>query len=108
MRMQDIRAIVTGGASGLGRAVADDIVAAGGRVVLFDVNHALGSAAVAELGTHASFATVDVTDEAAVGAAVTRGAGDGGLDLCVNCAESAGRSAWSAGTGPCRATSSAR
>jgi len=87
MRMQDIRAIVTGGASGLGRAVADDIVAAGGRVVLFDVNEAAGRAAVAELGAAASFAAVDVTDEGAVAAAVAAAAQAlGGLNLTVNCA----------------------
>jgi NAD(P)-dependent dehydrogenase (short-subunit alcohol dehydrogenase family) len=85
--MNDIRAIVTGGASGLGRAVADDIVAAGGRVALFDVNQSAGAAAVAELGTHASFTAVDVTDESVVAAAVSAASqAMGGLDLCVNCA----------------------
>jgi NAD(P)-dependent dehydrogenase (short-subunit alcohol dehydrogenase family) len=87
MRMQDIRAIVTGGASGLGRAVADDIVAAGGRVVLLDVNQSLGSAAVTELGASASFIAVDVTDEGSVSAAVSSAAqAMGGLNLAVNCA----------------------
>jgi len=87
MRMQDIRAIVTGGASGLGRAVADDVVAAGGKVALFDVNEAAGAAAVAELGARSSFTAVDVTDEAAVRGAVGAAAeGMGGLDLVVNCA----------------------
>jgi NAD(P)-dependent dehydrogenase (short-subunit alcohol dehydrogenase family) len=87
MRMQDVRAIVTGGASGLGRAVADEVVAAGGRVVLFDVNETAGAAAVAELGARAAFAKVDVTDEAAVNAAVDAAvARMGGLDLAVSCA----------------------
>ena len=38
MHLQDTRAIITGGASGLGQAVAENIIAAGGRVALLDVN----------------------------------------------------------------------
>jgi len=87
MHMQTIRAIVTGGVSGLGRAVADEVVAAGGSVVMFDVNETAGAAAVAELGPRSFFTAVDVRDEAAVrdavGAAVEQ---MGGLDLLVNCA----------------------
>ena len=38
MQIQDVRAIVTGGASGLGLATARTIVQGGGKVALFDVN----------------------------------------------------------------------
>ena len=38
MQMQDVRAVVSGGASGLGLAVAESVVGAGGRVALLDVN----------------------------------------------------------------------
>jgi NAD(P)-dependent dehydrogenase (short-subunit alcohol dehydrogenase family) len=87
MKIQDTKAIITGGASGLGRAVADDVIAAGGRVVLFDVNESAGSKAVAELGDRASFAMVDVASEAAVSDAVAAAAASmGGLNLAVNCA----------------------
>lgn len=56
--------IVTGGASGLGAAVARAMAAAGARVGIFDLNAGLGEALAAELG--GAFALVDVTDEASV------------------------------------------
>ena len=43
-------ALVTGGASGLGRATVEMIVAAGGKVAILDMNEGLGNALVAELG----------------------------------------------------------
>src|SRR5690349_21149696 len=62
--------IVTGGASGLGRASAETIVAAGGNVVLLDVNAETGHAAAQAIGTRAKFAQADVTSEEQVKAAV--------------------------------------
>ena len=50
MQLSDIRAIVTGGVSGLGLAVAEHLVARGGKVALFDVNDGKGAEAVAALG----------------------------------------------------------
>ncbi len=55
-------AVVTGGASGIGRATAELFVAEGARVVLADVNDALGEAAAAELGEAAAFKRTDVAD----------------------------------------------
>src|SRR5690606_20280818 len=87
MQRDSIRAIVTGGASGLGLAVATRIVADGGRVVLFDVNDGKGAAAVAALGDAARYLATDVTDEAAVAANVAAARDAmGGLNLVVNCA----------------------
>jgi NAD(P)-dependent dehydrogenase (short-subunit alcohol dehydrogenase family) len=87
MRMQDVRAIVTGGASGLGRAVAEDVIAGGGRVTLLDVNEDAGQAAAKALGPQAQFVKADVTSEAAVDAAVQSALQSmGGLNLAVNCA----------------------
>jgi NAD(P)-dependent dehydrogenase (short-subunit alcohol dehydrogenase family) len=87
MHIDDTRAIITGGASGLGQAVAEDIVAAGGRVALLDVNAAAGHALTASLGERASFIETDVTSEAAVNAAVAAAVqAMGGLNLAVNCA----------------------
>ncbi len=61
-------AIITGGASGLGRAVAKRLVAEGGKVALWDVNADAIAEAAAEVGaTHT--ATLDVSDAAAVAAA---------------------------------------
>jgi NAD(P)-dependent dehydrogenase (short-subunit alcohol dehydrogenase family) len=87
MLMKDTRAIVTGGASGLGLAVAELVVAAGGKVALFDVNDQAGVDAVRTLGTAASFHKVDVTAEQAVSAAVAAATElMGGLNLAVSCA----------------------
>jgi NAD(P)-dependent dehydrogenase (short-subunit alcohol dehydrogenase family) len=87
MLMQDIRAIVTGGASGLGLAVVEDVIAAGGRATLLDVNEAAGQEAVQRLGERSAFQKVDVTSESAVDAAVRSAVTSmGGLNLAVNCA----------------------
>jgi NAD(P)-dependent dehydrogenase (short-subunit alcohol dehydrogenase family) len=88
MQAASIRAVVTGGVSGLGLAVAQRLVADGGKVALFDVNEEKGTAAVAELGADkAAFFKTDVTDEAGVVANVAAAkAFLGGLNACINCA----------------------
>ena len=79
--------VVTGGGSGLGAAVAQMVVAAGGRAVLADVNEAAGTAMVAQLGAAARFCRADVTQEADGKAAVALTlAAFGRLDGLVNCA----------------------
>ena len=88
MQLSDVRAIVTGGVSGLGLAVAEHLVANGAKVALFDVNDEKGAAAVAGLGgDKARYWKTDVTEEAAVAANVAA-AKDfmGGLNAAVNCA----------------------
>jgi NAD(P)-dependent dehydrogenase (short-subunit alcohol dehydrogenase family) len=62
--------IVTGGASGLGRAAADAIVGAGGKAVLLDVNADAGTNAEAAMGASVRFAQADVTSEEQVKATV--------------------------------------
>jgi NAD(P)-dependent dehydrogenase (short-subunit alcohol dehydrogenase family) len=47
MRMTDIAAIVTGGASGLGEATAAMLAEAGARVTIFDLNADIGAATAA-------------------------------------------------------------
>ena len=87
MKIAEARAAVTGGASGLGLAVARHIVAQGGAVALLDVQEAPGLEAAAELGPRACFRHCDVTAEAAVDAAMAAAAAAmGGLNLLVNCA----------------------
>ena len=87
MLIQDIRAIVTGGASGLGLAVVEDVIAAGGRATMLDVNDAAGLEAAQRLGERSAFQKVDVTSESAVDAAVQSAVTSmGGLNLAVNCA----------------------
>ena len=88
MQLDQVKAIVTGGVSGLGFAVAQHLVAHGGKVALFDVNDDKGAAAVAELGADkAHFFRTDVTDEAGVAANVSA-ARDvlSGLNAAINCA----------------------
>jgi NAD(P)-dependent dehydrogenase (short-subunit alcohol dehydrogenase family) len=87
MKYADARAVVTGGASGLGLAVARHIVTAGGRVTLLDVQEGPGQAAAATLGPRANFAKCDVTSETEVNAAMeTARAATSGVNLLVNCA----------------------
>jgi NAD(P)-dependent dehydrogenase (short-subunit alcohol dehydrogenase family) len=87
MQIQLTRAIITGGASGLGQAVAEDIVSGGGHIALLDVNRATGEALAASLGDRATFIETDVTSEAAVNAAVSAASQAlGGLNVAVNCA----------------------
>jgi NAD(P)-dependent dehydrogenase (short-subunit alcohol dehydrogenase family) len=79
--------IVTGGASGLGRAVVDAVVAAGGRAVILDVNAETGKAAEQALGASVRFAQADVTSEEQVTAAVDLAVSTfGGLHGVVNAA----------------------
>ena len=56
--------LVTGGASGLGAATVRMLVAAGGQVVIADLNHEAGAALASELGPTARFIVTDVADEA--------------------------------------------
>jgi NAD(P)-dependent dehydrogenase (short-subunit alcohol dehydrogenase family) len=79
--------LVTGGASGLGAGTVRVLTAAGGNVVIADMNAAQGDALARELGGRARFVTVDVTDEPQVKSAVdTAVTAFGRLDGLVNCA----------------------
>jgi NAD(P)-dependent dehydrogenase (short-subunit alcohol dehydrogenase family) len=85
MELQQLRAIVTGGASGLGAATAQYLAAQGAQVTLFDRDTARGTALAAEIG--GQFAQVDVTSEASVAAGIAQAkAAMGGIDALVNCA----------------------
>ena len=66
MRLRDMVAIITGGATGIGKATAERFIEEGASVVICDVNGEAGQATVQELGSEASFYEVDVTDRAAV------------------------------------------
>ncbi|THD83131.1 SDR family NAD(P)-dependent oxidoreductase [Aliigemmobacter aestuarii] len=85
MRIGSVKAIITGGASGLGAATARGFRAAGAEVALFDRDAERGAALAAEIG--ASFHAVDVTDEASVAAGLAAAkAAMGGINVAVNCA----------------------
>ncbi len=75
-------AVITGGASGLGYAVAERIIAEGGKVSIWDLNGALDEARAKLGGIHG--VRVDVADEAAVAAAARDSAAAlGGIDILI-------------------------
>lgn len=80
-------AVITGGASGLGRATAEMIVANGGQAALLDRNEALVRQTAHEIGPSAHPVVADVTDAASVEAAID-GIVEalGGIHINVNCA----------------------
>ena len=87
MKLATAKAVITGGASGLGYASAEKVIAAGGQVVIFDVNDEQGIAAADKLGSKAHFVLTDVASEDNVKASVAdAAAGMGGITLAVNCA----------------------
>lgn len=87
MKLSAARALVTGGASGLGEGTVRMIAAAGGKATIIDLASSKGAELAKELGTNVTFAPCDVTNtkdvEKAVAAAVQA---MGGINLNVNCA----------------------
>ena len=87
MKISGSTTVITGGASGLGRATAERLLAGGGRVVLLDLPRSPGAQVAADMGDNVLFAPADVTnpDEvtAALEAAVKR---FGAIHALVNCA----------------------
>jgi 3-hydroxyacyl-CoA dehydrogenase / 3-hydroxy-2-methylbutyryl-CoA dehydrogenase len=81
-------AVVTGGASGIGRGTCEEFVRRGGKVAIFDLNEEAGLLLVAALGVaNAMFAKVDVSDEVQVGAGIDAViAKFGGIHVVVNAA----------------------
>src|SRR3954453_12942823 len=79
-------ALGAGGASGLGLATTEQLLAAGASVVILDLPGSPGEAIADKLGERVRFSPGDVTDEAGVSAALDRAAGLGPLRVAVNCA----------------------
>ncbi|WP_308491990.1 SDR family NAD(P)-dependent oxidoreductase [Microbacterium terrisoli] len=84
MEITGASALVTGGASGLGRATARRLAAAGAHVTIVDLPASAGEQVAAELG--GAFAPADVTDPEQVAAAVQVAATAGPLRVVINCA----------------------
>jgi NAD(P)-dependent dehydrogenase (short-subunit alcohol dehydrogenase family) len=81
----DTAAVVTGGASGLGRATAEALVAAGVKVAIFDLNEELGREVAQTIG--AVFCKVDITSEDSVVAGFEQArAAHGQERILVHCA----------------------
>jgi NAD(P)-dependent dehydrogenase (short-subunit alcohol dehydrogenase family) len=99
MNIEQTLAVVTGGASGLGRAVVEHIVACGGRAAILDLQEEVGRAVAREIG--ATFHGCDVGVEAEVQTAVTAAhQAMQGLNLLVNCAGIVGSGKLLGKTGP--------
>ncbi|MGB8405152.1 MAG: SDR family oxidoreductase [Mycobacterium sp.] len=78
-------AIVTGGASGIGRGVVARFLAEGAKVVIADVQRELGEALAADAGNNALFHYADVGDQAQIAQLVATAVERlGGLDVMVN------------------------
>jgi len=80
-------AIVTGGASGLGRATTEMLVERGVKVVIFDRDDDQALTVADALGGNCSYAKVDVTDEEAIKIGIQHAVDTfGALHICINCA----------------------
>lgn len=87
MDLATAKAVISGGASGLGLATAKRVIDAGGYAALLDVNIEQGEAGAAALGERAIFVQTDVSNEEAVRAAMqSANKFMGGITLAVNCA----------------------
>lgn len=103
MNLANAKAVITGGASGLGFATAERVIEAGGMAVLLDVNAELGESRASDLGERATFILTDVSDEDNVKASIQAAKEFmGGITLAVNCAgiATAGRTLGREGTWP--------
>jgi NAD(P)-dependent dehydrogenase (short-subunit alcohol dehydrogenase family) len=87
MELRTVNAVVTGGASGLGRATAERIVKAGGRAAMLDLPTSKGADVAAALGASAVFTPADVTSADQVAGALDQARQRfGGINVLVNCA----------------------
>jgi NAD(P)-dependent dehydrogenase (short-subunit alcohol dehydrogenase family) len=87
MKLEKVHAVITGGGSGMGRAAAEALVAAGGKVCIVDFNKERCEEVVAQLGENAYYEFADVSDskraEEIVHGAVEK---FGYVNVVINCA----------------------
>jgi len=87
MKIQDVVAVVTGGASGLGEACVTALVKADAKVVIVDVDEEKGRKLAADIGANALFIRADVTSEADVRQVLLMACETfGKVNTAVNCA----------------------
>ena len=92
--LKDRVAVITGGAQGIGFAIARRLIASGAKVSLWDMKAELLASAKAELGAAASTVAVNITDYDAVAAAAAQVERElGRIDILVNSAGIAGKNA---------------
>jgi 3-hydroxyacyl-CoA dehydrogenase/3-hydroxy-2-methylbutyryl-CoA dehydrogenase len=87
MKLDSKVVVVTGGASGLGRATIEKFADAGARVAIFDLNEEKGSALAESLGDSAIYCPVNVAEDDTIAAGMSSVMQSfGALHICVNCA----------------------
>lgn len=87
MHIEEHTFLVSGGASGLGRAAAEHLCRLGAQVMIADTNAEQGDQAAAALGKQASFVAMDVTDESSVQAGLEQAISVfGALHGAISCA----------------------
>jgi len=87
MKIARSTTVITGGASGLGRATAERLIGGGGRVALLDLRTSAGAHAAQAMGPDALFAPCDVTSADEVTTALETAAQRfGAIHALVNCA----------------------
>lgn len=85
-RLDQKRAVITGGASGIGGAIAEVFTGAGALVTVLDLDAEKSAAAASALGPNAKGIACDVSDEHSVANAFAKIHADGGCDILVNSA----------------------
>jgi len=87
MKVEDCKAIVTGGASGLGEACIRNFIKRGARAVILDLDSARGEKLASESGGAAIFVKTDVTSEEGVQSAIEKTMDAFGcINVLINCA----------------------
>jgi NAD(P)-dependent dehydrogenase (short-subunit alcohol dehydrogenase family) len=86
MKVKGLAALVTGGASGLGRATAERLLAEGAKVLIVDLPTSAGADVAKAFGPNAQFVAADVADEVQMEAAFEAATALGELRMVVHCA----------------------
>jgi len=87
MQLDQVKAVISGGVSGLGYAVAQHLIALGGKVTLLDINDEKGASAVQALGASSAYLRTDVTSESNVATNLKSAQQQmGGLNAAISCA----------------------
>ena len=87
MHLKNKVAVVTGGASGLGRATVEKFAKQGCKIAIFDLNAEAGAKLAKDLDGKAIFCEVDVSDDDSIAAGIEAAmAAFGAIHICVNCA----------------------
>jgi len=87
MNIQHCKAMVTGGASGLGEACIRNLIKGGAQAAILDLDSERGGKLATELGGNAIFVKTDITSEEGVQSAIKKAIDSfGGINTVINCA----------------------